>query len=159
MTVKSRPRLLCGQPVPGMPVPRPCQGPCVDGAARAPGHLWPGCYTRFPSPGSAPGNQRRNHFMALQIWKNKKISARKNVRFGDGDRTGWGPFGTACPGHEAREGLMLGSPVRAQHPPCSIGVLRGRLGHRPRPGCGRSARPPPSWCSAQGVLDLCFPLV
>lgn len=58
--VKNQPKWLCSQSVPG--------------TLRALGHIQPQVCTCPQSSGFATGNQRRNHFMALRIWKSKNLS-------------------------------------------------------------------------------------
>lgn len=127
---KNQLRLLCGQPVAlglGQRRARP----------HALGHVRPEVRTGSQAPGSAAGNQRRNHFMALQIWKNKKISARKNVQFGDsrreedagGGRRGAarGPRGRQMPQSQVdRVWLVASSGSRVASPRCSGGECRER---------------------------------
>lgn len=165
---KNQLRLLCGQPVAlglGQRRARP----------HALGHVRPEVRTGSQAPGSAAGNQRRNHFMALQIWKNKKISARKNVQFGDSRReedAGGGGRG-GCPGAQRQtDAPITGGPCVVG---CVFGVTRGipsvlRRGMpREAHGAGRGWTAdqhlpvkqeglPPRFFP-QDFRNLCFPLV
>lgn len=165
---KNQLRLLCGQPVAlglGQRRARP----------HALGHVWPEVRTGSQAPGSAAGNQRRNHFMALQIWKNKKsqLERTSSLETAGGKRTRGTGGGGSCPGAQRQtDAPITGGPcvvgcvfrvtrgvpsvLRRGMPREAHGAGRGWTADQ-HPAVKQEGLPPRSF--PQDFRNLCFPLV